>query len=410
MNFNTPSLTGLSKTKIRISTLKDWLLVLSIFMVSAHDCLVRLFPVLPYSTISLLLFAMLLFISVVFKSVSNQRAIIFLIIIYFVIGFSYLIASGTQSEYIRTLLLQPASATRLWVFFVAFALIKQPEKWHGRLLWLAYINVFLLAVTALTGRYTAAERVLNYVGLGISAAMWVPIIIQHAFLSKGIVRTLHICGTAISILFVAVYGNRGSLIAILAYVIYCILKYTKVKRKFIIIFLLCVFGWIIYFYQAEIITFIANQVSRFGIYSRNLTLYLNGNLAYTTHRTDEIWVRVMDAIKERPYLGYGLCYDRVLNGAIDVYAHNLVLELFVSFGIPIGGLLLVLHSLLGVKTAIGYMENDWERLLSPFWVTSTVLLMFNNSFCQLGFFWIPYGIYFAYLKNAKLRHLRKIRN
>lgn len=410
MNFNTPSLTGLSKTKIRISTLKDWLLILSIFVVSSHDCLVRLFPVLPYSALSILLFALLLIIAVTFKSVSNQRAIIFLVFVYIVIGFSYLFASGYQADFIKTLLLQPQAAARLWVFFIAFAMIKQPEKWHDRLLWLAYISVFLLAVTALTGKYTAADRVLNYVGLGISSAMWVPIIIQHAFLSEGRTRTLHIVGASISIVFVAIYGNRGSLLAILAYVIYCILKYTKVRRKFLIIFLLCIFGRIIYTYQTAIITFIANHVSRFGIYSRNLTLYLNGNITYTTHRTDEIWVRVMDAIKERPYLGYGLCYDRVLNGAIDVYAHNLVLELFVSFGIPIGGLLLILHGILGVKTAVGYMENDWERILSPFWVTSTVLLMFNNSFCQLGFFWIPYGIYFAYLKNAKLKHLKKIRN
>ena len=159
MNVNNLSSLGFSKTKIRISTLKDWLLILSIFVVSSHDCLVRLFPVLPYSALSMLLFAMLLIFAVGFKNVSNQRAIVFLVFIYFVIVFSYLLTSDNQAEFIKTLFLQPQAAARLWVFFIAFAMIEQPEKWHRRLLWLAYISVFLLAVTALTGRYSAADRV-----------------------------------------------------------------------------------------------------------------------------------------------------------------------------------------------------------------------------------------------------------
>lgn len=374
-------------------------MVLCILFFSAHDSLVRLFPILPYSSIRILLFALLLVVIVFFAPIGNLKAIGFLIFVYIVIGFSYLLSGPLQSEYIFTSFFSPPAASGLWVYFLVFSVIKRPEKWHKRLLCLAYVNIALMAVTALTGWYSSADRSLNYIGLGITTAMWSPIIIQHAFLTTGRKRMFHAMGAVFSVIFVTVYGNRGSLVAILAYVIYCIFKYTKMRRKVLIVAILCAISGVIYFYQSAIIDFVAIQVSKLGIYSRNLTLYLNGNIAYTTHRTDEIWVTVIEAIKSRPVLGYGLCYDRVLNSG--TYAHNLVLEVVLSFGIPIGILLLGTHLLVGLKFAFGHTEDDWERLLTPFWVTSTVLLMFNSSLCQLGFFWIPYGILFAYLRARK---------
>lgn len=398
MSVNRLQLQEIRTTKICMSTLIDWFSVLCVFLFSIYDCLNRLLPKLPISSLCMMVFIALLSVALLIKGRINQWALLFLVFIYLVIGISFFLSNGYQAEYIKTMLLQPLAATRLWVYFIVFSLIKQPEKWPKRLLIMGYINIALLAMTALTGKFTATDLAINYVGLGISASMWVPILIQHAFLSSGKARTVHIIGSTISIVFVAVYGNRGSLVAILVYVLYCYMKYTNAKRKMLIALLIGLLCFGVYTYQTKIITFIVAQVSKIGFSSRNLTLFLTGNATYTTHRTDEIWIRMLNAIKEKPLIGYGLCYDRVLNGAMNMYAHNLVLELMVSFGVPIGSILCLFHLLLGAKAIFGSIDDDWERLLTPFWVTSTVLLMFNNSFCQLGYFWISYGVFFAYKK------------
>lgn len=76
MNSNIRTLKETSKTRIRVSTLEDCLLILSIFVVSAQDCLAILFPIFPYYALRLLLFAILLYFSIIFKSMGNQRAIV----------------------------------------------------------------------------------------------------------------------------------------------------------------------------------------------------------------------------------------------------------------------------------------------------------------------------------------------
>ena len=52
MSFNNLTVPKIGSTKIRISTLVDWLSIMCIILFSAHDCLVRLFPVFPYSSSS----------------------------------------------------------------------------------------------------------------------------------------------------------------------------------------------------------------------------------------------------------------------------------------------------------------------------------------------------------------------
>ena len=50
-------------------------------------------------------------------------------------------------------------------------------------------------------------------------------------------------------------------------------------------------------------------------------------------------------------------------------------------------------------------DLEWSKLFAPFFISSTVLLMFNNSFCQLGFFWASSGVYLAYQKEKRRRKI-----
>ena len=390
-----------SRFKVTVSQLIDILSILCLIVFSTRDYVSRLLPSLPYMTLGyLLLFALLAFV-VLSKKRLNLGALLFLVCVVAVCLFSWVFTHGLQKEYIFSIILEPFAFIKLWVYFIIFSLVRDPEKFRRHLITIAFINMLLLILTTVSGLYAANGRALNYVGLGISGAMWIPLITLQAFITEGRKRNFYIATALIFIAFVAIYGNRGSLIAIIGFIVFCFLRYTKLKYKFWIAGLIAAITGIVYVFQDSIRTYIISKVTGFGLFSRNINLLIGGQLSYTTHRTDEIWVRVLEAIKSNWFTGYGLCYDRVLNGSVDVYAHNLILEVLLSFGVFVGFILLILHFGIGVRNCINNKNPEWEFLFAPFYVTSTLLLMFNNSFCLLSFFWIPYGVYYAYKKQAK---------
>ena len=389
---------------ISINQIIDFLSMACLLLFSARECMMKLFPFLPYMAFTYLVFLLLVFFLLLEQKRINYKALIFLLAVIVVCFLNWELTNGHQKEYIYGMLIDPLAFIRLWVYFVVFSIVRDPKSLRKTLVIIAYANVLLLIFTVFRGVYGERNNVLNYVGLGISGAMWIPVIILEAFILNGRKRTIHTLASVVFIAFIAVYGNRGSLVAILAFIVFCFFKYTKVKRKTFISIIIILVASLVYSFQDELRNFIITKISSIGIFSRNLNLLISGRLGYTTHRTDEIWVKVARYIKERPFTGYGLCYDRILGGNIDVYAHNLVLEVLLSFGVIIGLVLLGLHVAMGIKNCFYAKDRDWEYLFTPFYITTTVLLMFNNSFCMLGFFWISYGLHFAMRKGKKTKN------
>ena len=93
-------------------------------------------------------------------------------------------------------------------------------------------------------------------------------------------------------------------------------------------------------------------------------LYGNGR-----NKISEIIIR---GIKQKPWTGYGMAGDRLFG---VVYAHNLALELCVSYGIPIGGSILVGIVLLIINKLYRDEENGYLILI----------LACGNGFSKLCF-------------------------
>lgn len=393
----------ITEFKIKINTVIDFLSYITLFLFSTHDCIVRLLPILPYTMLGLVSLSALVFLSILSKKRVNQRTFIFLFFVYLIVAFCILLGSNTQVEYIKSLFLDISSTSKLWVYFIVFSLIRDEKKWGRILLFFSYINMTLVVITTMSGLYSGGGREVNYLGIGITGAMWIPIIIQNAFTGYGVRRTINAIAAVVFSAFSIIYGNRGSVLAIFVFLVFCILHYTKLNRKIAIAIGISAVAVLYVIYQNEINVWIISTVNGLGISSRNLTLLLNNQITNSTHRMDEIWIYVLDAIKERWWIGYGLCYDRVLSGDISIYAHNLVLEVWLSFGVIIGTLVLIVYIISGLKLCFCKDEPEWSGLFSPFFISSTVLLMFNNSFCQLGFFWASAGVYLAYQKGKRGR-------
>ena len=111
------------------------------------------------------------------------------------------------------------------------------------------------------------------------------------------------------------------------------------------------------------------QTQRLGLSIRIFDKLLSGEFAVSTGR-DAIRETLLDAIARNPFLGYGLCSDRVLAGH---YAHSLALELWVEFGVIFGTAILIA---LTVALWRGYRKADGE-------IKPLILLLTFSSFFKL---------------------------
>ena len=383
----------------------DLLCASMILLITIKDCLVNLFSFIPYNS--------LLYCAAVALLIFGLNRLNFsywgLVLSVLVLAAMSIVLSGNylQSQYIETIFFGRTSFISLWIYGVSFSMISNPNIILNYIIKIAYLNEVLLIITVMSDKYTSDGRAINYVGLGISSVVWVSVIIQTAFTCRKKTRWIHAISGLVFYLFVVIYGNRGSIIAISVFFLYCLINYTNLNRKLILSFFVLVSIAAIGYYEKEIRIVLSSIINYFGIFSRNYNLFLDGFITYTTHRTDEIWIRCLSYASNRWFFGYGFGFDRAMNGDIDIYAHNLILELWLIFGIIPGSLLFLIHLFIGYKMCFKINNSVWSNLFAPFYITSTVVLMFNSSLCRLGIFWASYGIYFAYKKSNRTRKVQE---
>ncbi|MGN1268607.1 MAG: O-antigen ligase family protein [Candidatus Aphodocola sp.] len=389
----------MKRFSVKYDNVVDLFFWVTLFLLSAHDLTIRLIPQIPWGSIEILSFFVFLLLTIISKKRFNYRILVFFLCFYTIILISMFFSSEYQKDIIINCFISSQTILRVWGYVILFSQMDYKKIQKG-LLFLAYINMTLLTVTTLSGLYSSVGRDVNYLGIGITSAVWIPIIMQAAFY-KNEHRKSKILNIVLTLLFSAfaiIYGNRGSVLAIFLFLVYCILYYTNFKKKLLLLVFISIL-FLLFFANGEaILKSLINMVNSLGVNSRNLDLLINNQLSYSAHRTDEIWVNVLSSIKENWFLGYGLCYDRVISGYLNVYAHNLILEVWLSFGLIFGTLILLVYFIKGLKICFNKDNSVLSKLFSPFFISITTVLMFNNSFCQLGFFWASFGILLSYFK------------
>lgn len=384
----------LTSLKISFDNINFFLL----FLLASKECLKLIIPIFPWTSFIYLLSFCVIILGIKKINILNYA---FIIIIMSLVIVSCLFASNSaQAQYINKLFFSLSSLISLWMYSISLSTVKDIQKYNVYLIKISYLVMLLLIITVLTNRYVSEGRSVNYLGVGISSVVWISFIIQEAFTNRSKVRLIHIISSCVFSLFIIIYGNRGSVIAIGVFFIYAMFKYTDIKRKTIVFFTMTIILAGFSYFRDYLLLFLITSINKIGIFSRNMNLLAEGALSYTTHRTDEIWVNILAYAKQRLFLGYGIAYDRVIGGNINIYSHNLVLELWLTFGMVTGSILIFLHIYIGYKMVFRVYNPMWSKLFVPFYITSTVVLMFNSSLWQLGIFWASYGIYFAYRKNG----------
>lgn len=137
---------------------------------------------------------------------------------------------------------------------------------------------------------------------------------------------------------------------------------------------------------------VMSYLDQHGATSRTLQKMVDGTVSESDDRT-AIYVLMTDAIEDKP-LGYGLMGDRFIlakNGN-QGYAHSIIYEFLVDYGIVLGPLLiLILFYTILHKHIKSFKQNDYY-VLAAFTALGFIKLFFSGSYLAEPFFWALIGL------------------
>ena len=184
----------------------------------------------------------------------------------------------------------------------------------------------------------------------------------------------------IGVAILCLAGTRGAIVAVC--VLYVLQVFFNSRRNtgriMVMIILLLLAALLISGVFNAILGQIYDMLKSVGLPNiRIIDMFLEGSLTESSGR-DKITDELYEAIKEKPYSGYGIGADRSLNNK-GSYAHNLFLELMVEFGIPVS--LLISLAICLILFSGFFRKNEAFRavfimLFSVFFIK----LMFSSSY------------------------------
>lgn len=160
---------------------------------------------------------------------------------------------------------------------------------------------------------------------------------------------------------VVIMGSRG---AAVFFILYLLADMMKNHKKLIVP--VSIIAVIMLFTVPMIATFLEN----YGIESRTLTNIMESDKSDHDSGRLDMYMQMIQVLKENWFTGIGLFGDRIY---LDVYCHNIILEVLLNFGVIFGTVFLLFFGRWIVLTY--YRAESKER--------DTILLYFTATVCPL---------------------------
>ena len=185
--------------------------------------------------------------------------------------------------------------------------------------WITAFLVFVYAAAFFLGRFT-----IDHYNMSFSYGCLLPMLVLYTRR-----KPIPLIVSIFLFIIVVSIGSRG---AAIVFVVFVVLDLFLSRNRF---------SWVVLLVGAAFVFLLPlflSYLDSIGINSRTLTLLIEGRIDHTSGR-DELYDSFIAILKEHPFLGIGLFGDRIAtNGA---YCHNLILEIYLDFGLFIGTFILL---------------------------------------------------------------------
>lgn len=195
----------------------------------------------------------------------------------------------------------------------------------------------------------------------------------------------------VGVFYLLMLGTRGAALLYLLFIATAIIVGKGFKKGAVRAILIGgVFGGFLAssLYEASL-RWLESQASRLGLSIRIFERLMGGEIAESAGR-DRIREQLLEAIQKRLLTGSGLYSDRVLLGG--GYSHNIVLELWIDFGIILGTLLLAAMILVLFRGYIKAENKNEKGMILSLIFASLFKLIFSGSYLNERFLFLALGL------------------
>lgn len=191
-------------------------------------------------------------------------------------------------------------------------------------------------------------------------------------------------------------GTRGPFVCVLFFAIVYLFFFKEWKNKTVVRVVLVLTGIVLYALSSYIAMFMVQLLGSIGLSTRIFDSMLDDALLNyeNSNGRNEIQEELLQQLSmDYNGLGYGLFSDRVFS-SYGFSSHNMIIELWFSYGYYIGSAILGLLLLLFVRFFIKAKNNHIKVFGLIFFTSSVIKLMFSDCFILDGllFFLIGYCV------------------
>lgn len=223
------------------------------------------------------------------------------------------------------------------------------------------------------------------------------LLVLYSLLKK--FNILYLIGFLLGTFMIIGTGNRGSLLLIAVFLLFFFLFSGEKLVSWGRIILVGVIA-IALLNMGSLMNLLYIVLDDMGLSVRSLIFLMDNNFMDDNGR-DAVQTNLYIAMQNSPLLGYGLCGDRVINGDYGDFAHNLYIEMIISFGPFLG--LLIFSSIL-VLLFLGFRNaksNNQRFFFLLLFCCGFLKLFLSSSFMGERLFYMLLGFSVALIRSHK---------
>lgn len=208
----------------------------------------------------------------------------------------------------------------------------------------------------------------------------------------------------IGLIFLVAMGTRGPLLIAVVYLaVKLFLSIDKKKPKVIAMVVILSIG-VIWLIASGTYLGLLNRLSdimlKFGMSTRVIDMLLSDQYLSNTSGRNDIYVLLLEKIAERPVFGYGIFGEE----QFGVFAHNIVLEILLYYGIPIGGTIIIGYLTIVIKAYFKSTNKYAKDLILLFLIMTVVHAPFGGSHISYYVFFLL-GISILEIRQTRCCHV-----
>ena len=210
---------------------------------------------------------------------------------------------------------------------------------------------------------------------------------------------LNIALTIISVVLLVSFSNRGSILAAVLFVVAYFFFLTPKKNNTGIRTLLVLAAALFLVFFNQISDALFGFTQSYGM-SSSLFDRLNSGEITDSNGRDFIYDSAMNYIYNEGVFGGGMGVDRVV---LETYAHNLVIELIMDFGILFGGGIVIAYFILLILSFVKSQSLEVKAFIAVLCGRGLIHMLVSGSYIEDGHFFLLIGFCVAALRQSKMR-------